>query len=216
MFKKDKDLEERSRSLLKNKEIRKFRSEILASFPLLNEAEITELIPNKCDLSVIKLATKTLIYNLDNIPVFYDLLGRNNLFPTIYTLWRYKNCLRKVIIFSPVSEYLMRGADLMLPGCKTNQDFSGLVKGEKVSICVDGNPSPFAVGISETNQDSLSLHGMKGKGVSIAHIYGDELWKSGGSLIPNDGFADSYIYPIEGKFKSYRIYFQKQTTTKKT
>jgi hypothetical protein len=40
MFKKEKDLEERSKVLLKNKEVRSLRSTILSSFPNVSEEEV--------------------------------------------------------------------------------------------------------------------------------------------------------------------------------
>ena len=116
MFKKDRDMMERSRCLMKNKEIKKIRSDILSQMSRLEENDVTEMIPNKCQLEAVKLASKTVLYYVDGVPLLFDEFGRNNLTPTIYFLWKYPNALTSLTIHSPVSEFILKGADLMLPG----------------------------------------------------------------------------------------------------
>ena len=119
MLKKDKDLAQRSTTLLKNKEIKQLSSEILKQCTSLTETEISEFFNKKVTISVMKLATRTLIYSVNDIPMFYDKEGRNVLYPSIFFLWRFPHTLRNVIIHSPVSDFVMNGADLMLPGVAT-------------------------------------------------------------------------------------------------
>ena len=76
-----------------------------------------------------------------------------------------------------------------------------------MSVRVYGNPCPFGVGLSEVSYETLSSYGLKGKGVAVMHLFGDELWRSGGGLVPNDGFALSYIYRLEGAFMNIIILF---------
>lgn len=64
-----------------------------------------------------------------------------------------------------------------------------LKKGEKVSVCVIGNPLPFAVGKSEVDWAYISEHGRRGKGVSVCHLFGDFLWAAGGASVPNEGYS---------------------------
>lgn len=119
MFKKDKDLTERSRSLLKNKEIRSLKAEILLQFPRLSEDQISEIIAKKSNLSQTKLASRTIVYSVDDVPFFFDKEGRNNLYPTVFTLWRFPEAMRTYVVHAPVSEFVLNGADLMLPGLAT-------------------------------------------------------------------------------------------------
>ena len=123
MFSKEKDLVERSKFLLKNKEARTLKADIAKLFPRLSENEISEIFPNKESISITKLANKTIVYSLKDIPLFYDYLDRRNIFPSIYALWKFPHTLRNIVIHSGVSEYVLRGADLMLPGLSTYNGF---------------------------------------------------------------------------------------------
>ena len=64
-------------------------------------------------------------------------------------------------------------------------------------VGVAGNSCPFAVGTCEAGEEDISTGGMRGKAVSVMHMFGDELWRSGGSFAPNQGFGVSCIYAIE-------------------
>ena len=196
MFKKENDVAQRSNSLMKNKEIRKLKSDIQSALPRLTEDDTTALIPNKGNVSLTKLANRSILYSVDDIPLFIDILGRSSFIPTIFTLWRVPSALRCIVVHSPVSSFILRGADLMLPGVVVNStEMEGLERGEYVCIRVANNPMPFAVGTSEVSYEGIQVNGMKGKGVNILHMYGDELWK-GSSLQPNDGFSTDCIYEI--------------------
>ena len=116
MFKKEKDLTERSQQLLKNKEIRTLRADCLKQFPSITEDEVASIIPNKAQVSVTKLANKTLLYSVDSVVYFFDLNGRNNLYPTIAALSKLPHMTKSLIIHSQVSRFMLKGADLMLPG----------------------------------------------------------------------------------------------------
>jgi translation initiation factor 2D len=119
MFKKEKDLVQRSTTLLKNKEIKNLSCEILKQCTSLTETDTSEFFNKKVTVSVMKLASRTLIYSVNDIPMFYDKEGRNDLYPTIFFLWRFPHTLRNIIIHSPVSDFILNGADLMLPGLAT-------------------------------------------------------------------------------------------------
>ncbi len=198
MFKKERDLTERSKTLLKNKEIRTFKQDIQKQFPLIDEETLNTLIPNKADVHNIKLSNRTILYSIDGQVIFYDYQGRNNLYPTLHTLWKCPNMMRTMYTYGPVSRYVLRGADFMIPGLATLSNLSGLRENEKVSISIVGNPLPFAVGDCHVNEDGLldrDGHKMKGKGVTIMHSYGDLLVSS--KLTPNDGFTPEEIFPTE-------------------
>jgi predicted ribosome-associated RNA-binding protein Tma20 len=62
------------------------------------------------------------------VTLFYDLDGRNNIFPTLYFLWKFPTAINCFIIHEPVSEFVMKGADLMLPGLATLSGTSLYIK----------------------------------------------------------------------------------------
>lgn len=200
MFKKERDLAERSKTLLKNKEVRSLKTEICKQFPNVQEEELNSVIPNKADITLTKLANKTLLYSIDGVILFFDVNARNNLYPTLPFLWRFPTALPTLIIYSPVSEFVLRGADLMTPGLCTSllpeMAKLGLKEGDKACVRIVGNPLPFAVGDCLFNT-SILADGVrhKGRALTVHHVYGDLLNTSG--VVPNAGFGPSRIYPIE-------------------
>jgi translation initiation factor 2D len=198
MFKKDRDLTERSKTLLKNKEIRTLKQDIIKQFPLLDEETLNQLIPNKADVHNIKLANRTILYSIDGQVIFYDYQGRNNLYPTLYTLWKCPHMMRTMYTYGPVSRYVLRGADFMIPGLANLENLSGLQENEKVSVTIVGNPLPFAVGDCHVSEDQLldrEGHKSKGKAMTVMHCYGDLLVST--KIVPNDGFTAEEIFPTE-------------------
>lgn len=92
---------------------------------------------------MVKLATRALVYLHvpTKTPLFFDSDGRNNLFPTVYALWRVRQlasaveseassssaavgapatgggcCCPPLVVHPPVSKFVLNGADVMLPG----------------------------------------------------------------------------------------------------
>jgi predicted RNA-binding protein (TIGR00451 family) len=200
MFKKDRDLAERNKCLLKNKEVRTLKADVLKQFPSLSEEDINGFIPNKAQIEQTKLVSRTVLYSLESRIIFFDLHGRNDLYPTLFTLFRFPGCMRTFSIFSPVSEFVLRGADLMLPGVHSVVGLEGLREGEKVCIKVIGNPLPFAVGYSETNEMMVKSPQRKGKAVSVVHFYGDELLGREGLVAPNAGFTARCVLPLDEEY----------------
>ena len=195
MFKKPGDLQERSKTLLKNKDVRSLKETITKN---MSNIDTTELIGNgKGSVTLTKLADRTLLYSVNDVVLFFDVNARNQIYPTIFTLSKYPSALRQIIIHSPVSSFILRGADLMLPGLATISGLEGLEVREKVCIRIVGNPIPFAVGESICSYEGILTNNRKGRGFAILHVFGDELWKNSGSVIPNDGFGDDMIHPIE-------------------
>jgi predicted ribosome-associated RNA-binding protein Tma20 len=196
MFKKEQQLVERSRTLLKNKELKNLKSSLSQQYPSLDEDSLNALLPNKSNLTLIKLANRSLLYAIDDIVLFFDVEGRNKLFPTVHALWRLpKPFLRTFVCHPPVSRYVLRGADFMAPGISTIEGLDNLKVGERCCLCIEGNPLPFAVGESLidfslfTRSDSV-----KGKAMSILHVYGDLL---ADKVIPNVGFSFQEIRRIQ-------------------
>lgn len=83
-------------------------------------------------VEVVKLASRTLVYLHvpSKTPLFFDVDGRNKLFPTVYALWRVRQlsaeadaqsgsfslCCPTLVVHPPVSKFVLNGADVMLPG----------------------------------------------------------------------------------------------------
>jgi translation initiation factor 2D len=69
---------------------------------------------------------------------------------------------------------------------------------ECVAIAVQGNPIPFAVGLSTVSWEGVQHNGLRGKGVRILHVFGDYLchkWNKNRPL--NEGFSLTRIRPTE-------------------
>lgn len=93
---------------------------------------------NQDGIEVVKLATRALVYFHvpSKTPMFFDSDGRNNLFPTVYAMWRLQAnataasgatvepadagaggaCCPPLVVHPPVSKFVLNGADIMLPG----------------------------------------------------------------------------------------------------
>lgn len=196
MFKKDRDLTERSKTLLKNKEIRTLRSEVKKQYPLADEELLATVIGNKADVTCVKLSNRTILYEIDGKVILFDLEGRNNLFPTLHMLWKLPDMMRTFYTYGPVSKYVLKGADFMVPGLATLEGLAGLKEREKCCIKILGNPLPFAVGESQVGFTYLNGPGeKKGKAIGVLHVYGDLLAHKD---VPNEGFTLQQIKPLAG------------------
>eukprot|EP01027_Heterolobosea_sp_BB2_P014120 GEZU01020325.1.p1 GENE.GEZU01020325.1~~GEZU01020325.1.p1 ORF type:complete len:219 (-),score=53.87 GEZU01020325.1:74-730(-) len=138
------------------------------------------LIPAKEDVTVLRLPGHILVYCVGNnpqIPVFFDLNGKGDLFPTLYSMWKVPHILIPFVTHSPVSEYILGGADMMLPGVIVPPGgFGNIKKGDKAAIMVNGNPFALAVGRVLQSSEEMAKNKMRGKGVEVVHLFGDYLW----------------------------------------
>ena len=71
-------------NIVKTSDRKKLKEAILRSYPALDSAALDELIPTKGDsVTSAKInGSYTIVYYVDNEPVFYDADSRNTLFPT--------------------------------------------------------------------------------------------------------------------------------------
>ncbi|CAM9378933.1 unnamed protein product [Ectocarpus sp. 6 AP-2014] len=228
MFRKKQDVAERSRSLLKNSAAKKIKAEIVSALPLLTKEIIDELMPNKDGIEVVKLATRALVYFHvpTKTPLFFDSDGRNNLFPTVYALWRVGQlasttpgaaaaaagggaaataagneagrCCPPLVVHPPVSKFLLNGADVMLPAGVVVRDLASVdyVMGERRCVMSSGNPEPYAVGEMIKDREGVVHGGMTGKGLKVVHCYLDFLWQMGPQTLPNEGFRPDGVYRL--------------------
>jgi len=158
----------------------------------------------------------------DRVPVYFfqtKVNSKETIFPTLLLLWNVPNFLPCICIHSPVSEFVLRGADLMLPGVSRdahryyirNKEFNNIncvnlndIKVNTVlSIKVIGNPLPCAIGWSILNaKDITASDNKKGRFMKMVHIFRDELWDFTGKIKPNPGFLSNIIKPIEQQNKN--------------
>lgn len=208
MFKKDKDIEQRTSNAIKNKDFKKLKSDLVKQFPLndtsggrgLSEDSLVVLFPPKCSITCTKLSNRTLVYCVDTIPYFFDLNGRCDYYPTVFALWKLPDILPQIVIHSPVSVFVLRGADLMAPGVYKLDE--GIRKGDKVSIRVRNNSLPFAVAMSEVNSEEdfgSAVARPRGKAAEVQHAFGDCLWKGVAVAVPNVGFSVVTVVTGDGQ-----------------
>lgn len=195
MFRKERDLTERSRTLLKNKETRSLKAEIAKQFTSVSEDDLNLLLPNKVNLTCIKLADRTILYAVDDVVLFFDVKGRNNLFPSCVALWKLPHLLKSMITHGPVSRNLIRGADLMVPGVIQRDSLAGLQDQEKCAIRIRGNPLPFAVGTACMDYSTIAT-ARRGKAMEILHCYGDLLVPPNSVVLP-PGYLKEEVCPTE-------------------
>lgn len=182
----------KSNTVIKGSDRRKLKADIADAFPTLSAEEVSELVPNKEELNVVKIyahkGEAVTLYVLHKNPMFFEL--DKVLFPTVYTLWRYPSALPTFITWPAVLEKLIGGADLMLPGVLMPPcGLPGVKQHDCCAVTVVNNRAPVAVGTATMSSVEMLGGGMKGRGVSVRHTYMDSLWafgdKSGPPSIPD-------------------------------
>lgn len=177
----------KSNTVIKGSDRRKLRADISAAFPSLSAEDLNELIPNKEELNIVKVyahkGDAVTLYVLHKNPIFFQL--DKQLFPTVYTLWRYPTMLPAFFTWPPVLQKLTGGADLMLPGVVVPADgIPEVNQGDCCAVTLVMNRAPVAVGTAAVSSAEMRNRGMKGKGVTIVHAYMDQLWAFGDKSHP--------------------------------
>ncbi|GAA6082406.1 eukaryotic translation initiation factor 2D, partial [Tachysurus ichikawai] len=177
----------KSNTVIKGSDRRKLRADVSAAFPSLSAEQLNELIPNKEELNVVKIyahkGDAVTLYVLHRNPVFFQL--EKQLYPTVYTLWRYPNLLPAFTTWLPVVQKLTGGADLMLPGVVVSSaGLPDVNQGDCCVVNVVSNRAPVAVGTAAMSSREMRTGGMKGKGVNVLHTYMDQLWAFGDKSTP--------------------------------
>ncbi|XP_006887994.1 PREDICTED: eukaryotic translation initiation factor 2D isoform X1 [Elephantulus edwardii] len=172
----------KSNTAIKGSDRRKLRADVTAAFPNLGANQVSELVPGKEELNIVKLyahkGDAVTVYVSGGNPILFEL--EKNLYPTVYTLWSYPDLLPTFTTWPLVLEKLVGGADLMLPGLVVPP--SGLPQVEKGDLCaiaLVGNRAPVAIGVAVMSTAEMLTAGLKGRGFSVRHTYQDHLWKSG-------------------------------------
>ncbi|SOV22444.1 translation initiation factor SUI1, putative [Plasmodium sp. DRC-Itaito] len=206
-----------NKNLLGSKDRKKLAITLKSTFYIEKEEDIDEIL-DKEDTTFCKVQkTKIVIYFSKNIPVLFSI--NNVIYPTVYTLWKFPKMIPCFVIYPPASEFLLRGADLMIPGiCKEIDNTDKMKEGCIWGVRVFNNPYLFAVGdcAIEYNNNKM-FYDLKGKCLKLVHIFNDEIWKLGPQNVPHNSFKIKLIDSVEevvDDFYSFRIY--KEDKGKKT
>ena len=161
--------------------------ELKTFLPGLTDECLSTLIPNKDDMSIVKIETHSGEVVSSHIvagrPVSFRI--RDTLYPTVYLLWT-SPCsgLPFFTTWAPVVSKLANGADLMLPGIIVDEalglrSYGRLPKGQLVMVNTNENSAAVAIGRTALSSEDMYMAGRRGKGVEILHCVGDHLWQLG-------------------------------------
>lgn len=133
------------------------------------------------DLKIGKIVTHggargSLVVDGNDKPIWVNV--KENLVPTVYTLWKAPYLVPRVMTVENTIQFLENGADLMSRGVFEPYP-TGVKKGDIVSIATLSHPTvPVAVGFSLINFDEIAyIQG--GKAVQIVNVINDKLCLSG-------------------------------------
>ncbi|XP_028925268.1 eukaryotic translation initiation factor 2D isoform X1 [Ornithorhynchus anatinus] len=174
----------KSNTAIKGSDRRKLRADVTAAF---SAPGISELVPSKDDLNVVKLyahkGDAVTVYVRGGNPILFEL--EKNLYPTVYTLWSYPDLLPAFTTWPPVLAKLAGGADLMLPGLVVPPcGLPRVQQGDLCAINLVGSRAPVAVAVAAMSTAEMLASGMKGRGLTVLHTYLDHLWRSGDKSSP--------------------------------
>ncbi|XP_077464453.1 eukaryotic translation initiation factor 2D isoform X1 [Stigmatopora argus] len=177
----------KSNVAMKGSDRRKLKADLSAAFPTLSSDELTELVPNKEEFNVVKIYThkgeSVTIYIGHKNPLFFEI--EKQLYPTVYTLWRYPAALPTFKTWPLVLNKLIGGADLMLPGVVVPSVGLPVVKrGDCCAVTLVNNRAPVALGTASVSTGEMINLGMKGRGVHVLHTHMDHLWSFGDKSCP--------------------------------
>ncbi|KAM9856378.1 eukaryotic translation initiation factor 2D [Aulostomus maculatus] len=193
----------KSNTVIKGSERRKLKADIAAAFPSLSADELSELVPNKEEINVVKIyahkGDAVTLYVLHKNPLFFEL--EKKLYPTVYMLWRYPAALPTFRTWPLVLQKLVGGADLMLPGVVVPScGLPDVKRGDCCAVTLVSNRAPVAVGTAAVSSAEMQSLGFKGRGVCVLHTYMDNLWSFGvKSCPPTLPDAQSEVQSMNGE-----------------
>ena len=148
------------------------------------------------------------IYLSDGAPVVIDHSGKGDYELTYFALWRAPGALGEPVVLRhcAVTRYLVRGADLMLPGVgRVPSTAVPFGVGKLFAVTVPGNPTPLAVGETCVGSAEFDPVESSGKFLRIRSCYRDALWAMAAAhparppLLPNEGFLERGVVGVSAE-----------------
>jgi len=187
---------------MKGSDKKKLKASLKKFFPNLSDDDLNALLPTKEEIVVSKIFTfneeSVLLYIHNKNTVFFEMEKDKVYFPSVYTLWKYPEFIPYLTTWPPVMSRIANGADLMLPGVIIDEEKGikaycdgRLAKGDLVSVNLQSNKAPIAVGTAWLSSEDMYMAAKRGKCVNMVHFYGDQLWAAGTKeQIPDLGSPD--------------------------
>ncbi|KAG7382585.1 Eukaryotic translation initiation factor 2D [Phytophthora pseudosyringae] len=194
--------------LLKNKDAKKLRRDVADRFKDTcdgpDDANLKQLLASKASVKKMsyQAPSRVVVYASEETkePLVFDASGKGELCFSVYALWKAPALLPPLEVHAPVSEFVLRGADVMLPGVvfTSAEQLQSLRKGELRAVYARGNPCAIAVGEMLVDAAEVERSGKKGRALKLWHVVGDSLWHMGPQTLPNEGFLGDRVVPIGG------------------
>eukprot|EP01054_Gregarina_sp_Poly1_P011025 Gregarina_sp_Poly_1__11024@NODE_87_length_15225_cov_52_775630_g75_i0_p2_GENE_NODE_87_length_15225_cov_52_775630_g75_i0NODE_87_length_15225_cov_52_775630_g75_i0_p2_ORF_typecomplete_len696_score97_56PrePUA/PF17832_1/4_5e12SUI1/PF01253_22/1_3e04SUI1/PF01253_22/7_4e08PUA/PF01472_20/8_3e07DUF1947/PF09183_10/0_0019_NODE_87_length_15225_cov_52_775630_g75_i01126313350 len=191
------------KNVLGEKDRKVLRNQFTSQFHNQNSESFNLLFPAGEPITVLSLkGVSTEIYFYEEIPLLFVQSKRKGaqLIPTLFTLWKFPSLVPTIICQTQAPRYLIRGADLMLPGCIPPPGgylaSTDIDAGQIWAIRVLGNPLPFAVGSIIMSREELQ-DACKGKLLEVHHILGDLLCRAASTITYPEGFTATICVPID-------------------
>ncbi|KAB0798420.1 hypothetical protein PPYR_09413 [Photinus pyralis] len=168
---------------LKESEKEWYKNQLITLYPLITDYRFTNQFLCKSDyVEVIRIKNSSSIY-VDVLVVNKQpmIFVYGQMFPTVYFLWEYPECLLAFTTYFSVVEKLHDGALLMLHGVaypKFSHYYPTVPDFERnTPVCVNQTTNKAAVAVGVTIESSITLCKRKhrGKCVYIYHYFNDQL-----------------------------------------
>ncbi|KAI9453599.1 hypothetical protein F5148DRAFT_1277436 [Russula earlei] len=168
---------------LRSSERRKLRARTAERFQLAPEVA-DSLVPDGLlsqKFSAYNDEPGVLYLSGDGNPLWFS-VGKDSdeLIPTVYALWKHRTLLPVLTTSATVVQFLVGGADLMIPGVV--QAPADATAGALVAVAQSTHNArgpPLAVGRMAIDADKIDRGVTKGKAVIVLHTWKDHLWAIG-------------------------------------
>lgn len=161
------------RANLKTSLVSKVKESAIKAMPRFAEI-VDEIFPKKTPVIIHHLSDHVTMYSV-NGRIMLVQLGDGTIFPHLWLPIEYPGLLRSIYCFDEAVSAILRGANLMARGAfGVNETFE---KGEIVQICLDGEKTPFAVGIMVMSGEQV-MNREDGPAVEVFHVLKDGLWEA--------------------------------------
>ena len=195
--------------LLKNKDVRTLRHDVATCFAGSvdgpDDPNLKRVLPPKAVVQKVRFQapSRVVVYTAETnkVPVLFDMTGKGEWGFSVYALWQSPALLPRLMVHAPVSTFVLRGADVMLPDVvfPSPEALQTLRKGELRAVYVEGNPCAIAVGEVLVDAADVERSGKKGRALRLWHVVGDALWQMGPQTLPNEGFLGDHVVSIGQK-----------------